>query len=496
MNGLSFYLDSKIKTEFCAYGAHLLELTNPNASLFNQKPDVLFCFLDIQSLQENIDDIFRGLIGAKSYGYTIVINTVSFPPYSADTYLFNKLEEELATNQRILHLAKEHHFIVLDFFTMVKNYGYTELTVEKYWYMGRIKFSPRAFEIIAKELEDLLKKYRQSPKKCLVVDLDNTLWGGIVGEGEIELSNEGKGLVFKEFQAQLLNLSKLGVLLAICSKNNYEDAILGLNHPHGLLKADDFILIKANWQHKHLLVKEIAQELNIGENSLVFIDDNPVERELVSQLTEAIVPPFPEDIYELNSWFTKSVVYPYFYKFSLTEEDKQKHLQYKAKQKRTVLESSMDYEDFLLNLDIRLSFHVNEKKHIDRYAQLTQKTNQFNLTTKQYTARDIETFLANPERYLIIGVSYSDKFANEGITGLLIIEKFEDYAVIDTFLLSCRILKRNVEIALFKKAVEELPNNITIKANYIPTAKNILVKNLCLLLGFKEISENEFEMTL
>ena len=376
---------------------------------------------------------------------------------------------------------------MIDFNKLVKQ---NKIYDEKYWYMARIRFNKLGFELIAKEIDSLIKTYKYGSKKVLVLDMDNTLWGGVIGEGCIQLSNEGVGKIYKEFQSNIRKLKEFGILLAICSKNNYMDGISGLNHEHSILGEDDFIIKKINWENKALNISQIAKELNLGENSIVFIDDNPVERNLVKEfLPQVNVPDFPEDIYTLNSWFL-NIVNQYFPKLNLTKEDLEKQQQYEAKFKRDELLSDISYEDFLKSLDIQIDFLIDDEQNIERYAQMTQKTNQFNLTTKRYTLADISNFIKS-KSYNVIAVNYKDKFANEGITGLVILEYKSDEVFIDTFLLSCRILKRGVENKLFEK-IEQLSNSKNIIGQYIPTAKNGQTKDLYINFGFKQIDENNF----
>ena len=238
-------------------------------------------------------------------------------------------------------------------------------------------------------------------------------------------------------------------------------------------------------------LKQIAKDLNIGEDSIVFIDDNPVEQELVRKMTNVCVVNFPKDIYRLSEWFVEEVVEKYFAKISLTKEDIKKQEQYIAKMKRDSISKNLSYDDFLKELNIKFTFFINDNRFIKRYSQMTQKTNQFNLTTKRYTIKDIE-FFVNSDKFDVIAVNYEDKFANEGITGLAILNHISDTRLeIDTFLLSCRILKRGVEKALIDKIIKLNPTK-DIVGVYIPTDKNMQTKDLYLLHGFEKIDNNKF----
>jgi FkbH-like protein len=353
------------------------------------------------------------------------------------------------------------------------------------------------FQLIAQEIENMIFTYKGKVKKVLILDLDNTLWGGVIGEDgpNVKLSNEGEGKIYQDFHKNVKRLKDFGVLLAINSKNNYTDAIEGLENPNSKLNKEDFVIIKANWNDKVSNIKEIASELNLGLDSFVFIDDNAVERSLVKEyIPEIEVPDFPEDMNNYNSWFIKDVVYKFFPKFKLTKEDTAKIEQYKANIKRKKLEtSSLDLGAFLESLNININFHIDDERFIERYAQMTQKTNQFNLTTKRYTINDIKNFISS-DKFIVYAIDYEDKFLKEGIIGLAIVSLEETQAVLDTFLLSCRVLKRGVEKALFDRVSMDLKEKgfKELIGLYYPTKKNIIVKDLFENYGFNKIDENKF----
>jgi FkbH-like protein len=485
MDSLKFYMKDYEFIESCSFGNFLIDLNDENSSIYKSESEFVILFLDLQD-ELDIDELLSAIKKFLTLSNkTLIINSCSYQ-YYIDTYLHNLFEKELKFNLELIKLTKEYsNLLLFNFHKILREHIFDN----RYWYLGRIKFNKKGFELIAKEIDNLIKTYKYGSKKVLVLDLDNTLWGGIIGEEEIELSNDGVGKIYLDFQKNIKKLKNQGVLLAICSKNNYEDGIKGLNHINSVLKEEDFIIKKINWQDKATNIKEIAKELNLGEEALVFIDDNPVEREIVKQMTNAIVVDFPEDIYNLNDWFIKEVVEKYFAKISLTDEDKRKQEQYLAKIKREQIAKKMNYEEFLKSLKIELQFFINDKRFIKRYAQMTQKTNQFNLTTKRYTENDIKNFLESNE-YDVIAVNYKDKFANEGITALAIIKKENDIHI-DTFLLSCRVIKRKVEDALIRK-IFSMYKNKKIYGYYYPTKKNMQVKDMYLNFGFKKINENTF----
>ena len=488
MDSLKYYLSIDV-LESCGYGNYMLDLSDENSSIYQSKSEFVFLFLDIDEFSGNFDEFLELVEKFLQKSHKILIlNTVSFYPKQIDTFLYQTLQKELEYNKKILQLRNKYkNILIFDFYNLSKN---NEIYDLKYWYLARIKFNKDFFEKAAKEIELLINTYKYGSKKVLVLDMDNTLWGGVVGEEEIKLSNDGIGKIYLDFQKNIKKLKDLGVLLAICSKNNYEDGIKGLNHPSSVLKENDFIIKKINWNHKADNIREIAKELNLGLDSFVFIDDNPVERESVKQiLPEVTVPEFPKEIYYLNDWFL-DVVKKYFAKITLTKEDVLKQKQYENNLKRKQLEKNITYEEFLKSLEIKLDFYIDDDRFIERYAQMTQKTNQFNLTTKRYTAHDIKNFIFS-DNYTVIAVNYKDKFGDEGITALVILEEKKDKVIIDTFLMSCRILKRDVEKEIINKIIEMFGNKDIIGL-YYPTKKNGQVKDLYTNFGFEKIDENTF----
>ncbi len=505
IDSLKFYLRSHEIFGSCSFGNYIIDLLDPNSPLYSEEVGVVLFFLDGDVLQQN-DNLDAILDAIKHYlskrNVTFILSNVVLTPHYIDTFLHHSHLFELDTNKKILEFIKQNGILLLDFHRLVVKYGYNTLHDRKYWYLGKIKHSKLGFEAISKEVEILLDAYRGKTKKVLVLDMDNTLYKGVVGEGgdsditqTIIIGAEGEGKIYQDFQAAVLKLKEFGVLLAINSKNNYDDALAALNHPHSLLKPDDFIIIKANWEDKASNLKQIAAELNVGLDSLVFIDDNAIERELVrTLLPEVIVPEFPKEMHNYQAWFIEEVVYPYFGKYTLTQEDKNKFEQYKANIKRNDLaKKAPSLEEFLSSLQIELQCLIDDARFIKRYAQMTQKTNQFNLTTKRYTTDDIERFLQSHDAH-IYAVDYKDKFLSEGIVGLCIVTIEAKTAHIDTLLLSCRVLKRGVEAFLLQKVQEHLKTLgiQELHGYYYPTKKNMLVKELYKKYNFKQIDDNHF----
>ena len=315
-------------------------------------------------------------------------------------------------------------------------------------------------------------------KKCLILDLDNTLWGGVLGEDGIDgikLGGDYPGKAFSYWQRSLLQLAQNGVILAVCSKNNESDVEEAWQHnPFMTLKREHFSALRINWQDKATNIREIASELNIGLDSMVFVDDNPTERELIKQvLPQVEVPDFPAKPYELMPFF-KQLVEKYFRIYAVTSEDRAKTEQYRANAMRQAEQSHFaDLESYLYSLDMQLDIIPADEHNLPRIAQMTQKTNQFNLTTRRYTEADVQQCL--DQGWRVFCMSVRDRFGDSGITATIFLEPTDDTTVnIDTLLLSCRILGKGIEEAFIKTVFNllRLDGYRRITADYLPTAKN------------------------
>ena len=405
-----------------------------------------------------------------------------------------RVKEAIAQyNEMLVSSASAHSNLkVIDICEFTRQYPIAELMDWKFYFLSQMGMNPRLAkpfqEWFAKKLDQIALKR----KKCLVLDLDNTLWGGVLGEDGIDgikIGGDYPGKAFVYFQQALLELSKNGVILTICSKNNEKDVFeLWEKNPFLVLRKEHFAAWRINWQDKATNIKELAEELNIGLDSFVFVDDNPTERELIRQMLPMVsVPEFPCQPYELPVFF-ESLVENYFKVYAITDEDRSKTEQYKANAQRVNLQKSFaDFDDFLVSLDIHLTIEEANEHNIPRIAQMTQKTNQFNLTTKRYTDADIKAMVQQGCKVYCLGVA--DKFGDSGITGCMIVAGNE----IDTFLLSCRILGKGIEFAFMKQVLQSLKEEglIELKAKYIPTAKNAQVADFYDRCGFVRVSSSE-----
>lgn len=392
----------------------------------------------------------------------------------------NVINEIVEFNQKIQQLSIEKsNIFIVDINDFTSNYSNSELIDWKYYFMSQMPYNPRLSNAFKAWFSNKLRSIELKRKKCLVLDLDNTLWGGILGEDGIEriqMSGDYPGKAYHLWQEGLLELKNQGVILAICSKNNEEDVLeVWKNRTDIVLKKDDFVTYRINWLDKASNIKSIASELNIGLDSIVFVDDNPTERELIKQqLPDVVVPEWVSQPYELPN-LLKYIVDNYFSVYSVTDEDRQKTNQYKIRAEREVLQSQFsNLDDFIKSLNIELSIEPINDVSIVRAAQMTQKTNQFNLTTKRYTESDIRLILSNGGLGWTLAVK--DRFGDNGITGLCLVTESGN---IDTFLMSCRVLGKQIEDVFLSEIFARLvnANKTQITAQYIPTLKNIQVSD-------------------
>lgn len=514
---------------FAGYNQFLFELINPNSELNTKSPKFVFFHLDgeelFKSTLTNSSKIFDKetfnsfiynieIYALNNPNTNIIISGIFLSSFSIYTHLnrnteisINKIQD--SANLSIEKLAKKHsNIFYFDFPALISIFGTNSFIDEKFWYLGRIKYTNTAFLQIAKQLKSLIDAINGKTKKVLVLDLDNTLWGGIIGEDGINgiiLSEDGIGKIYREFQKHIKHIQSIGILLAICSKNNESDANeVFESHKMMVLSNNDFVARKINWNNKADNIKLIAKELDLGLDSFVFIDDNPVERQLVREnIPQITVPEFPKDIDQLNKWFISEVVYPFFSKVNLTKEDKNKTKQYERNIKRKSLESTLDLNDYIKSLNIKLSISIDDKNQISRISQLTQKTNQFNLSTKRYTENEIDSFI-NDKLNHIFTAEYWDKYGNEGIISVAIVNIIDKKVNIDTFLMSCRVIGRYVEFDFLQNVIDILIHkyNIeTISADFFPTTKNILAKEFYEKCGFltnetKPLSKDELILNI
>lgn len=391
----------------------------------------------------------------------------------------NRIKEAISKyNQCLRDKSMEFpNLKVVDLNQFTSRFAIDQLVDWKYYYLSMMPLNPKLAKDFGLWFRDQMSAIDLHRKKCVILDLDNTLWGGIIGEdglNGIKIGGTYPGNAFTAFQEGLLELTRKGIVLAICSKNNESDVAAVWGIQGMVLKKEHFAAFRINWKDKATNTREIAEELNLGLDSFLFIDDNPSERELIKGMLPMVeVPEFPLQPYELPRFF-KFLVEKYFLIYKVTDEDLQKTKQYRENVLRTELKASFNnFSDYIKNLEIVISIIRAGELNLSRLAQMSWKTNQFNLTTKRYSEEDLRSFLKKGS--WIYCISVRDRFGDNGITGMIIVHPDgSNTAVIDSLLMSCRILGRKIEDQFLQHIVNRLfsSNIIEIKACFIPTKKN------------------------
>ena len=385
---------------------------------------------------------------------------------------------------------------IFDLDGLAAKHGKDRCVDPEIYYRGAIILSQSFLPHVAKGYMGYVKALKNLTRKCIVLDLDNVLWGGILGEDGfdgIKLGGDALGMAYVDFQKVLLSYYNRGIILAINSKNNIEDALKVIKeHPNMILREKHFAAMRINWRDKVENMIDLARELNIGLDSMVFIDDSPQERERMRQaLPQVLVLDLPKSPFRyiealegLNDFET----------LTLSEEDKLRGEVYYAEKKRKDLMKSMSsLEDFLRSLEMVAEIKYADSFSIPRITSLINRTNQFNLTTRRRTQTEVEKISSEKERYQVYTVRVMDKFGDEGIVGVAIVEKEGHRWVIDSFLISCRVIGRKIETTLLAKIVEDAKRSgaSILIGEYIPSKKNQVAKTFYSDHGFKHEGEEE-----
>jgi FkbH-like protein len=424
---------------------------------------------------------------------TVLFSTLFADPVAAMPLSGNVERQALAAklNERILAFRESHPwFYVVDHLSLVLQHGVGALYDARYEATAQLYFSPNGSRLLSALWFRALRSLERSQRKVCVVDLDNTLWGGILGEDGpdgLQMADSGIGLAYRRFQRSLLELRRSGILLTVCSKNNPNEAMAILqSHPDCLLKPNDFAHIELGWGLKSEAIARTAQKLGLGLDSFVFIDDSPVEREEVSQaLPKVDVLDSSGDPMRLVSMLSQ---YAGFDSLRQTDEDRKRADSYREEaQRNEVLASAASPEDFYRSLGLKLGIFSARPEQSGRLHQLLMKTNQFNLTAERISAEEFRELLNDPG-HLVVGLRVSDRFGDSGVTGLAIVDKRRpDVWKVRNFLLSCRVLGRTVEAAFLSwlngRACEF--GAARVELAFVATARNEVA------LGFLEASGGE-----
>ena len=514
-----FLLDQGIRPEFyeCEYAQYWEDVMFDNPELVAFKPDIIYIHTsnrnirqypqlsmseaEVDALLEADYDHYLKLWGKieNTYHCAVIQNNFEYPFYrllgNADaTDIHGRVSYINRLNEKFAAYAREHKdFFIQDINYLSAAYGLDKWSDPLYWHMYKYALSMEAIPTLAHNVSNIIKSIYGKNKKALALDLDNTLWGGIVGDDGVENLEIGPetsmGQVYSEFQGYVKQLKDIGVILNVCSKNEEENAIAGLNHPDGVLKPDDFIMIKANWDPKSKNLADTASELNLLPESFVFVDDNPAEREIVRTQLNVVSP----EIGSVEDYIRVIDHSGFFEVTNLSADDAKRNEMYKENAKRAQLEASFDnYGDYLVSLEMKGTIRGFEPIYMERIAQLSNKSNQFNLTTRRYTRAEIEE-IAGSDEYIDIYGKLEDKFGDNGVVSVVIGHKNGDVLDMDLWIMSCRVLKRDMEFAMMDGLVHKAQEAgiKTIRGYYYPTPKNKMVMDFYGLMGFTLINEDD-----
>ena len=434
----------------------------------------------------------------------LILHTLELPPMPNAGILdgqteHNQAEAIQAVNRELRRMVSKHTGVyVLDYEALVSRFGRVRWHDECKWLTMRMPIAADCLIHLAKEYLRFLLPVMGRVCKALVVDLDNTLWGGVIGEDGlhgIQLGTEYPGAAYLELQRVILDLYHRGIILAVCSKNNMDDAMEVLQqHPSMLLRPQHFAALRINWNSKVKNLEDIAAELNIGIDALAFLDDNPRECEQVrSELSEVYVIDLPSDPMRYAQALREC---PVFERLTLSSEDQNRVRYYvEQRQRKELQERTGSLEDFYRSLEMEVEITEASPELFPRISQLTQKTNQFNLTTHRYSEQQIAA-MARDTHWHIYTLRVRDRFGDNGLVGVAITCVSGDICEIDTFLLSCRVIGRTVETALLaylsRKAVEEGVRFL--RGWYLPTKKNLPARDFYPSHNFQLIREEDSRM--
>lgn len=516
-----FLLDAGIRPEFWEgeYALFYQNVVFDDGSLANFAPDILYIHTSNHNIQNwpspadspaQAEEKMQAEINyfetvwnaAEKLGCSVIQNNFELPTWRnfgnldasdsrGKTHYVNELNRHMA-NYAVAH----PNFFVHDLSYLAAVHGLDAWCDAATWYAYKYCCAVSYIPTLAHSVASIIKSLLGRTKKSVVLDLDNTLWGGVIGElgpEGVELGNETPtGMAFSEFQNYLKMLSQRGILLNVASKNEQAIAESGFERSDSPLKKDDFLCFEANWEPKSISISHMATTLNILPDSFVFMDDNPAEREQVAQQIEGITIPavtVPEASIALLDRAG------YFEVSHLSDDDIKRGEMYKQNAERQKIEQSFgNYEDYLKSLDMTAEIVPFNSQQIERVTQLINKTNQFNLTTRRYTSAETEHCMESDE-YVTLSGKLVDKFGDNGITSAIVGKIDGTTLQIDLWIMSCRVFKRQLEYAMFDALVKQAQARgiTTITGQWFPTAKNLLVKDFYAIIGFDLVSETEHE---
>ena len=393
------------------------------------------------------------------------------------------------------HARANKRLLIHDLHGVATQLGRDQWAAPERWYSYKLVTTAQGSGALAYSLAALIGAVVGKSRKCLILDLDNTLWGGVIGDDGLEHIHLGRetpqGEAFTAFQEYCLELHRRGVLLAVCSKNEEEIARTGFQHPDSVLRLDHFAAICANWEPKSENIKAIAAQLNLGLDALVFVDDNPAERELIrAQLPEVAVPEVGSEVSRFADILNDG---GYFEPVALSQEDLERGRLYATNAERHTMQARYaDYGEYLQALEMTAEISPFRPAYLDRIAQLTNKTNQFNLTARRYNRAELEHMAADPQ-FLTFAGHLRDRFGDNGLVSVVIGRKDGRRLHLDLWLMSCRVLKRDMEAAMLDALVERA-SAAGIKemiGYYQRTSKNDMVAEHYARLGFTRFAAED-----
>jgi FkbH-like protein len=508
-----FLLDSGIKPNFyeseynkyyedALFGNDVLDKFNPDIVYIHTTNKNIIKYPEFEDSEEEVFALIKNEIERyksiwsslskyncpliqNNFDYTInrSLGNLDFYDIHGKTYFINQLNDKFSQEARAIK-----HLYINDINYLSSYIGLKNWFDKSLWYQAKYALSMSSIPELAFNISKIISSIFGKSKKCLVLDLDNTCWGGVIGDDGLDGISIGIETAIAEaytsFQKHVKELKQRGVILAVCSKNDFKNAKEGFEHPDSVLKFNDFTSFKSNWDPKYLNILDIAKEINIGVDSLVFIDDNPVERDIVfSQIPTTSVPNVGNDVIHFIDHIDRN---KYFEPTSLLIDDVNRNKYYKDNKKRSQEQSIFkSYDDFLVSLEMRAEIKSFSLIYLSRITQLTNKTNQFNLTTKRYTIGEIEN-IATSDEYIKIYGKLIDKYGDNGLIAISIGRIEENQCHIHLWLMSCRVLKRDMEFAMLDELVRQCKekNVLEIIGYYYQSDKNNMVFDLYEKFGF------------
>lgn len=496
------------------------QIMDPISELYKHQPQTIMLYMCSEKLYEKFcqtelkfrcsfaENVFREI---RDYWNVINSNINT----NIIQFTFREINDEIfgnyaaKTDMSFFYQIKKLNLLLMDCFkefgnvfplcldSIYSRWGQEQIFDSRLYYSAKMTLNENILPVIAEQTVYIVKAISGIIKKCVVCDLDNTLWGGIIGDDgyeNIEIGSYRKGAAFSELQRWLKELKNRGILLAVCSKNQKETAMEAFEkHPEMILKLDDFTIFVANWDDKASNIRDIQRRLNIGMDSLVFLDDNVFERNAVRTLIpEITVPELPDDPANYVSYLRDLNL---FETASYSDEDNNRTKQYRIEADRAEKEADYaSYDDYLISLEMIAEAKPFNTFYLPRIAQLTQRSNQFNLRTVRYTEAELKNFINN-DKYITFYFTLKDKFGEYGLIAVVILEKQSDEELfISEWLMSCRVLKRGMEEFIINKIMDSAKKHgyKTVIGEYIKSPKNAMVEHIYEKMGFKKIESGSY----